>query len=239
MNKSVGTPGYQVMLAALLSINFGIVFFDRNASNFLMPFIQPDLHLNNTQVGVLAGALSLTWAIAAFGIGLVSDKTGSRKGLLVLATLAFSVCSFLTGIASTFAMMLGARLLMGVAEGGLVHVDVDEQRAAGWMLDAQAQLLGRLTPGRRGRGLAGVDVAAGLHPDAEPLVEVQDRAAPAHHDARRGDVGRVGVLVARRGQPGELREEALAGGGLTRRPGPVALDQRPQSLRGGPHGRTP
>src|ERR1700761_4894466 len=124
MNKTVGTPGYQVMLAALLSINFGIVFFDRNASNFLMPLIQPDLHLNNTQVGVLAAALSLTWAIAAFGIGLVSDKTGSRKGLLILATLAFSVCSFLTGIAASFATMLGARLLMGVAEGGIMPVSM-------------------------------------------------------------------------------------------------------------------
>jgi ACS family hexuronate transporter-like MFS transporter len=122
MNKSVGTVGYQVMLASLLSINFGIVFFDRNASNFLMPFIQPDLHLNNTKVGVLAAALSLTWAIAAFGIGLVSDKTGSRKGLLILATLAFSVCSFLTGIAASFAIMLGARLLMGVAEGGIMPI---------------------------------------------------------------------------------------------------------------------
>jgi ACS family hexuronate transporter-like MFS transporter len=122
MNKSVGTPGYQVMLAALLSINFGIVFFDRNASNFLMPLIQPDLHLNNTQVGVLAAALSLTWAIAAFGIGLVSDKTGSRKGLLVLATLAFCGCSFLTGLASSFVMMLGARLLMGAAEGGIMPI---------------------------------------------------------------------------------------------------------------------
>ena len=122
MNKSVGSAGYQVMLAGLLSINFGIVFFDRNASNFLMPFIQPDLHLNNTQVGLLAAALSFTWAIAAFGIGLVSDKTGSRKGLLILATLAFSVCSFLTGIASTFAMILGARLLMGVAEGGIMPI---------------------------------------------------------------------------------------------------------------------
>jgi MFS transporter, ACS family, hexuronate transporter len=122
MNKSVGSPGYQVMLAALLSINFGIVFFDRNASNFLMPFIQPDLRLNNTQVGILAGALSLTWAIAAFGIGLVSDKTGSRKGLLVMATLAFCGCSFLTGIASSFVMMLGARLLMGAAEGGIMPI---------------------------------------------------------------------------------------------------------------------
>jgi predicted MFS family arabinose efflux permease len=120
--KTAGTAGYQVMLATLLSVNFGIVFFDRNASNFLMPFIQPDLGLNNTQVGILAGALSLTWAIAAFGIGLVSDKTGSRKGLLILATAAFSACSFLTGLAASFAMMLGARLLMGVAEGGIMPI---------------------------------------------------------------------------------------------------------------------
>jgi ACS family hexuronate transporter-like MFS transporter len=122
MSKSVGGAGYQVGLAALLSINFGIVFFDRNASNFLMPLIQPDLHLSNTEVGMLAGALSLTWAIAAFGIGVVSDKTGSRKGLLILATVAFSVCSFLTGIAASFALMLGARLLMGVAEGGIMPI---------------------------------------------------------------------------------------------------------------------
>jgi predicted MFS family arabinose efflux permease len=122
MKTTTSSAGYQIMLATLLSINFGIVFFDRNASNFLMPFIQPDLGMNNTQVGVLASALSLTWAIAAFGIGLVSDKTGSRRGLLILATIAFSVCSFLTGIASTFAMMLGARLLMGVAEGGIMPI---------------------------------------------------------------------------------------------------------------------
>lgn len=113
---------YQVVLVTLLSINFGIVFFDRNALNFLMPFVQPELGLNNTQVGILASALSLTWACAAFGIGVVSDRTGSRKGLLIFATLAFSACSFLSGIAASFVAMLGARLLMGVAEGGVMPI---------------------------------------------------------------------------------------------------------------------
>jgi MFS transporter, ACS family, hexuronate transporter len=112
--------GYQLLLPALLSINFGIVFFDRNALNFLMPFVQPELSLNNTQVGVLAGALSLTWASAAFLIGMVSDAWGSRKGLLVIATLAFSACSFASGLASSFLVMLGARMLMGVSEGGIM-----------------------------------------------------------------------------------------------------------------------
>jgi predicted MFS family arabinose efflux permease len=113
---------YQTLLVTVLSINFGIVFFDRNALNFLMPFVQPDLGLNNTQVGILAGGLSLTWALAAFGIGFISDKTGSRKGLLIVATLCFSACSFLSGIAASFALLLGARLLMGVSEGGIMPI---------------------------------------------------------------------------------------------------------------------
>jgi len=112
--------GYQILLTVLLSLNFGFVLFDRNALSFLMPFIQPELGLNNTQVGLLAGGLSFTWAVSALAIGVLSDKLGSRKGLLILATVAFSLCSFLTGIATTFIMLLGARLLMGAAEGGIM-----------------------------------------------------------------------------------------------------------------------
>lgn len=114
--------GYQMLLVGLLSLNFGIVFFDRNALNFLMPFVQPELQLSNTQIGMLASALSLTWALAAFGVGKLSDTLGNRKRLLIIATLAFSLCSFLSGIASSFAFLLGARLLMGVAEGGIMPI---------------------------------------------------------------------------------------------------------------------
>jgi ACS family hexuronate transporter-like MFS transporter len=131
------SSAYQVMLVALLSLNFGIVFFDRNALNFLMPFVQPELGLSNTQVGILASALSLTWACAAFGIGVVSDRTGSRKGLLILATLAFSACSFLSGLAGSFLALLGARLLMGAAEGGIMPI-------------SQAMISAEVTPERRG-----------------------------------------------------------------------------------------
>ena len=115
-------PGYQIGLTALLSLNFGFVLFDRNATNFLMPFIQPELGLNNTQVGLLSSGLSLTWALAAFGIGVLSDRTGSRKRLLILATLAFSVCSFGSGVATGFALLLMTRMLMGAAEGGVMPI---------------------------------------------------------------------------------------------------------------------
>ncbi len=116
------SSGYQAMLVALLSINFGILFFDRNSLNFLMTFVQPELGLSNTQVGTIAGAFAISWATAAFGISRISDMIGNRKLLLVIATSAFSCCSFLSGLASSFAFMLGARLLMGVAEGGVMPV---------------------------------------------------------------------------------------------------------------------
>ena len=114
--------GYQIALTALLSLNFGFVLFDRNATNFLMPYIQPELGLNNTQVGLLSSGLSLTWALAAFGIGVLSDRTGSRKRLLILATLAFSICSFGSGLATGFALLLMTRMLMGAAEGGIMPI---------------------------------------------------------------------------------------------------------------------
>lgn len=116
------STGYQALLVGLLSLNFGIVFFDRNSLNFLMPFVQPDLQLSDGQVGAVAGIFSFTWALAAFGISRLSDMVGNRKLLLVIATLAFSACSFLTGLAASFAMLVGARILMGIAEGGVMPI---------------------------------------------------------------------------------------------------------------------
>jgi MFS transporter, ACS family, hexuronate transporter len=125
---------YQIMLVGLLSLNFGILFFDRNALNFLMPFIKPDLGLTDTQIGMLSSGLSLTWAIAGFAVGRLSDRLGSRKPVIVLGTIAFCLCSVISGVAASFMMLLGARILMGAAEGGvmpvshsIVAVEVDEK----------------------------------------------------------------------------------------------------------------
>lgn len=137
---------YQIALTALLSLNFGLVLFDRNALAFLMPFIQPELGLTNTQVGTLAGALSLTWALAALGISALVDRFASRKTLLIVCTLAFSVCSFGSGLATSFALLLATRLLMGLAEGGIMPV-------------SQALIASEVSP--RHRGLA-MGVAQGF-----------------------------------------------------------------------------
>jgi MFS family permease len=113
---------YQWLLVALLSANFGVVFFDRNVFSYLTSFIQPDLNLSNFQIGNIASAFSFSWAIAGLGMGSLVDRFGRRKLLLVAATVAFSLASVLSGFASGFAWLLGARLLMGIAEGGIMPI---------------------------------------------------------------------------------------------------------------------
>ncbi len=121
-NWMKNSPAYQFLLVFLLSLNFGIVFFDRQALNALMPFVQPELQLSDTQIGLLAGGLSFSWAIAAFFVGKLSDSLGKRKLLLIASTVAFSLCSFLSGIATSFVFLFAARLLMGAAEGGVMPI---------------------------------------------------------------------------------------------------------------------
>ena len=121
-NWQKNSTGYQFLLVFLLSLNFGIVFFDRQALNALMPFVQPELQLSDTQIGLLAAGLSFSWAIAAFFVGKLSDTLGKRKILLIIATIAFSLCSFLSGLATSFLFLFAARLLMGAAEGGVMPI---------------------------------------------------------------------------------------------------------------------
>ncbi|MNO69468.1 Hexuronate transporter [compost metagenome] len=113
---------YENRLLFVLSLSFGFVFFDRNAMSFLAPFVAADLSLSNTQIGLLVSALSLTWALSGYLLGARSDRSGRRKPYLLVAVIVFSVCSFFSGLASTFFMLLAARLLMGVAEGPILPI---------------------------------------------------------------------------------------------------------------------
>ncbi|MEI9965969.1 MAG: MFS transporter [Caulobacteraceae bacterium] len=101
----------------LLSLNFGIVFFDRNAMSYLGPFVQKDLGLSNAQIGAIASAFSIAWGLSGFAGGTMVDRFGHRKLFLVLATLVFSVCSVISGLAGSFVVLIAARMFMGVAEG--------------------------------------------------------------------------------------------------------------------------
>ncbi len=111
--------GYQSLLVGLLGVNIGIVFLDRTAFGLLAPMIQPEFGLDNTQVGLITGALALGWALSSFGLTRAADATGKAKTLLVGATIVFSLASISSGLAIGFLTMMAARVVMGLAEGGL------------------------------------------------------------------------------------------------------------------------
>jgi MFS family permease len=108
---------YENKLLILLSLTFGFVIFERAALSFLVPFFEKELGLNNTQIGLLTSLLSLAWAISGYLTGSLSDKTGKRKHYLIIAVVIFSVCSFVSGLAACFTLLLLARIIMGLAEG--------------------------------------------------------------------------------------------------------------------------
>jgi predicted MFS family arabinose efflux permease len=127
---------------------WGTVFLDRMSVLYLSPFIAPDLHLTHAQVGLLASSLAIAWAVSSLVMGAVSDRIG-RRPVLVPAVFAFSVLSWLSGLARSFAQLFAARTLMGIAEGptwSTITATVEESSA----------------PERRGRNVGVVVSAAAL-----------------------------------------------------------------------------
>jgi MFS family permease len=94
MNKRA----YPWALVSLLSFNFGVVYFDRNALNFLMPLVQPELHLvESARWACWPRRWLLSWALAGLLVGRLSDLLQRRKIILVVAAVIFSVASVLAG----------------------------------------------------------------------------------------------------------------------------------------------
>jgi MFS family permease len=118
MKKGLFTYENQVVL--LMALTFGCLFFDRLALNFLMPYVSVDLKLNNTQIGLLAGVLSLAWAFSSFFSTAWADINNKKKVVFVVAIFIFSFCSFGSGLAITFTGLLVARMIMGIAEGPII-----------------------------------------------------------------------------------------------------------------------
>ena len=117
-NKKFWT--YENKLVVIFFFTIGFIFFDRLAINYLFPMISVDLGLNYTQLGLLGAALALTWSVAGPLGGFISDKVNSKKTMLAILVLAFSVISLLHGLAQSFAMLFVLRLLMGIVEGPLI-----------------------------------------------------------------------------------------------------------------------
>ncbi|WP_262710845.1 MFS transporter [Flavobacterium franklandianum] len=103
-----------------MALVFGCLFFDRLALNFLMPYIAKDLLLSDTQIGLLAGSLSLAWAFSSYFTVAWAEVKNRKKLVFLVAVITFSLCSVGSGVAVSFATLFFARFIMGFSEGAVI-----------------------------------------------------------------------------------------------------------------------
>ena len=113
---------YENVLVLLMSLANGVVALDRLAVSFLSPYIVAEFHISNTQLGLLASALSVAVAGSGYLLASLADSTRKRKQILLVMLLLFSVCSSLSGLAGGFAFLLVARGVLGLTEGPIVPI---------------------------------------------------------------------------------------------------------------------
>ncbi|MHB0774242.1 MFS transporter [Halomonas sp. WWR20] len=118
--RTAKLASYENQLLALMGFTFAFVYFDRLSLNYIAPFIQKDLSLSNSQIGLLTSGLALTWSVSGFILSAVSDALGRRKIFLIPLIALFGLCSFGSGLAGGFLSLLMMRILMGFAEGPIL-----------------------------------------------------------------------------------------------------------------------
>ena len=100
----------------LMSLGFGLVGIDRFMLLPMFPVIAKELGLDYQDMGIIAGALAVTWGLTAIFIGNIADRFGRRK-VLIYALIVFSVLVGLSGLAAGAGSLIVLRAVMGFAEG--------------------------------------------------------------------------------------------------------------------------
>jgi ACS family hexuronate transporter-like MFS transporter len=94
-----------------------LIYLDRQAVGILASSIQKDLGMNNEDLGLVFSVFYYAYTLAQFAVGLLLDRF-SLRWLYGCAILAWAAVSAMTGLATSLAMLLGVRILLGLAESG-------------------------------------------------------------------------------------------------------------------------
>ena len=98
----------------LIWVAFFLNQADRQAFNIVLPLIQEDIHLTDIQIGLIASIFNLFYAVLVPLGGWLGDKV-SRKWILTLTLLFWSVATMFTGLCSSFVALV---IMRSVATGG-------------------------------------------------------------------------------------------------------------------------
>jgi predicted MFS family arabinose efflux permease len=102
------------LLAVLALINF-VNFAARQVLVPLIPLLRTHLHATDAQLGSLQFFLLLVLAAGSYPFGFFADRF-SRKAIIAIGILLWSVATFVGGFASSFLFFLIARAVVGLGE---------------------------------------------------------------------------------------------------------------------------
>jgi MFS transporter, ACS family, aldohexuronate transporter len=101
----------------LVTLAIAISYFDRQTLPVAIRAIQHNIPISDEQFSYLQTAFLLSYAALYIGGGRLLDLMGTRRGF-TLIMLWWSIACALHGFASGFALLLCARFLLGMGEGG-------------------------------------------------------------------------------------------------------------------------
>jgi MFS family permease len=107
--------GLTISLVVLLATAVFINYVDRGNLATAAPLLQGDLHLTNTQLGILLSAFFWAYAPMQIFAGLMAERLDVHKVLIVGVT-TWSLATMASGLATGFAILLALRLLLGIGE---------------------------------------------------------------------------------------------------------------------------
>ncbi len=101
----------------LVTVAIAISYFDRQTLPVAISAIQRNIPISNQQFSYLQTSFLLSYA-ALYAIGgRLLDRLGTRRGFMLIM-LWWSIACMLHGLASGFMLLLVARFLLGMGEGG-------------------------------------------------------------------------------------------------------------------------
>ena len=117
-NPEGASKPYRNYVLVMLTLVYVFNFVDRQLLVILQESIKKELHLSDTQLGMLSGfTFAIFYVTLGIPIARLADK-GNRRNIVAISLSLWSVMTALSGTARNFIQLLLARIGVGVGEAG-------------------------------------------------------------------------------------------------------------------------
>ncbi|MBI1842501.1 MAG: MFS transporter [Verrucomicrobia bacterium] len=109
------TPRRAAMLIGFMWLAYFLNYCDRQAVFAMFPSLKSGLGMTDRQLGLTGSAFLWVYALGCPLAGMLADR-GSKRVLVVLSLVLWSLVTIATGLATSAVMLLGLRAAMGLSE---------------------------------------------------------------------------------------------------------------------------